>query len=61
MRVLDICGTRFIGTRVVRRLVKAGHEAGIFYRGAHQVALPTVVRRFKDSRAAIPVKIMFSL
>jgi nucleoside-diphosphate-sugar epimerase len=55
MRVLVIGGTRFIGPRVVRRLVKAGHEVGVFYRGAHEVALPTVVRRFRDPRAAIPV------
>ena len=55
MRVLVIGGTRFIGPRVVRRLVKVGHEVGVFYRGAHEVTLPTVVRRFKDRRAAIPV------
>lgn len=55
MRVLVIGGTRFIGPRVVRRLIKAGHEVGIFYRGDHEAVLPVNVRRFKDSRAAMPV------
>lgn len=55
MRILIIGGTRFIGPRVVRRLLKNGHELGVFYRGEHEAALPTSVRRFKDPRAAMPV------
>lgn len=55
MRILVIGGTRFIGPRVIRRLLKNGHEVGVFYRGEHEAALPTAVRRFKDPRAGMPV------
>ena len=48
-------GTRFIGPRVVRRLVRHGHEVAVFHRGQHEAELPPQVRRFKDPRAAIPV------
>lgn len=55
MRVLLIGGTRFIGPRVVRRLIEAGHEAAVFYRGVHEAALPVQVRRFKHVDATMPV------
>jgi nucleoside-diphosphate-sugar epimerase len=55
MRILVIGGTRFIGPRVVRRLVAAGHELAVFYRGQHESALPAAVSRIKDPRAAMPV------
>jgi nucleoside-diphosphate-sugar epimerase len=58
VRVLVIGGTRFIGPRIVRRLVKAGHDVGVFYRGEHEVALPAAVRRFKDRHAAMPVTVI---
>jgi nucleoside-diphosphate-sugar epimerase len=55
MRILVIGGSRFIGPCVVRRLVRNGHDVGIFYRGQHEASLPANVTRFKDRRAQIPV------
>jgi nucleoside-diphosphate-sugar epimerase len=55
VRVLVIGGTRFIGPRVVPRLVSDGHEVGVFYRGLHDAPLPESVRRFTSSGAAMPV------
>src|SRR5579859_6088976 len=56
MRVLIIGGTRFIGPRVAKSLVGGGHEVAVFYRGEHDAVLPASVRRFKDQRAARPVR-----
>ena len=39
MKVLIIGGTRFIGARVVRRLIEDGHEVTVFHRG--QTSSPT--------------------
>lgn len=55
MRVLVIGGTRFIGPRVVRRLVDAGHSVTVFHRGEHSSALPASVKSIRDPRAGIPV------
>lgn len=55
MRVLVIGGTRFIGPRVVRRLVAAGHSVTVYHRGQHTSALPAGVRSITDPRAGIPV------
>jgi nucleoside-diphosphate-sugar epimerase len=44
MRVLIIGGTRFIGPRLVGRLVEAGHEVIVFHRGRTVSALPPKVR-----------------
>jgi uncharacterized protein YbjT (DUF2867 family) len=33
MRLLVLGGTRFIGHRLVRRLVGSGHELAVFHRG----------------------------
>ena len=55
MRVLVIGGTRFIGPRVVRRLVAAEHSVTVFHRGQHTSALPAGVRSITDPRAGIPV------
>ena len=55
MRILVIGGSRFIGPCVVRRLVRNGHDVGIFYRGQHEASLPAKVTRFKDHRAQLPV------
>jgi nucleoside-diphosphate-sugar epimerase len=55
MRVLVIGGTRFIGPRVVRRLIDHGHEVAVFYRGRHESTLPGSVRCFRDPRAGMPV------
>src|SRR5262245_25565005 len=44
MRVLVIGGTRFIGPRVVRRLVASGHEVAVFHRGQTSAVLPATVR-----------------
>jgi len=54
-RILVIGGTRFIGPRVVRRLVKAGHKVAVFHRGQHNAELPAGVVSIKDPRAGIPV------
>ena len=40
MRVLVIGGTGFIGTRVVERLLAAGHDTAIFHRGETNAELP---------------------
>ena len=55
MRILVIGGSRFIGPCVVRKLVRAGHDVAVFYRGQHEASLPANVTRFKDPRAQIPV------
>jgi nucleoside-diphosphate-sugar epimerase len=57
MRVLVIGGTRFIGPRVVRRLVAAEHIVTVFHRGQHTSALPAAVRSITDPRAGIPVTV----
>lgn len=56
LRVLVIGGTRFIGPRVVHRLIAGGHEVGVFYRGEHNAGMPTAVRRFQSPLAALPVR-----
>jgi nucleoside-diphosphate-sugar epimerase len=55
MRVLVIGGTRFIGPRVVRRLVDHGHDVAVFSRGQHSAPLPAGVQRFTSPLAAMPV------
>jgi nucleoside-diphosphate-sugar epimerase len=50
MRVLVIGGTRFIGPRLVRRLVAAGHEVAVFHRGQSSALLPPAVRNFLGDR-----------
>ncbi|MGA7824977.1 MAG: NAD-dependent epimerase/dehydratase family protein [Steroidobacteraceae bacterium] len=55
MRILVVGGTRFIGPRVVRRLVGAGHTVAVFHRGQHEIALPAAVQRIKDPRAGMPI------
>jgi nucleoside-diphosphate-sugar epimerase len=44
MRVLVIGGTRFLGPRLVRRLVAAGHEVTVFHRGQTTAVLPPAAR-----------------
>lgn len=48
MNVLVVGGTRFIGPRVVGRLVALGHRVAVFHRGEHRCALPTPVRDNAD-------------
>jgi nucleoside-diphosphate-sugar epimerase len=55
MRILVVGGTRFIGPRVVRRLVAPGHTVAVLYRGQHETALPAAVQRIKDPRAGMPI------
>lgn len=55
MKILVIGGTRFIGPRVVRRLVAAGHSVTVLHRGKHTSALPSGVRRIMDPQAGVPV------
>jgi nucleoside-diphosphate-sugar epimerase len=50
MRVLVIGGTSFIGPRVVRRLVEAGHDVTVFHRGETKSDLPPGVRELKGDR-----------
>ena len=50
MRVLVIGGTRFIGPRLVRRLVATGHEVAVFHRGQTTATLPATVRSLFGDR-----------
>ncbi len=45
MRVLVLGGTGFIGSRVVARLVGAGHEVAVFSRGQTRAEIPREIRR----------------
>ena len=53
MRVLVVGGTRFIGPRVVRRLVDGGNEVIVFHRGRTEADLPEGVRRIEGDRRRI--------
>ena len=55
MRILVIGGARFIGPRVVRRLVDAGHTVTVFHRGQHLSPLPKGVASITHPRACIPI------
>lgn len=55
MRILLLGGTRCIGPRVVSRLLEAGHETAVFYRGIHEALLPAAVRRFRHADAGLPM------
>jgi nucleoside-diphosphate-sugar epimerase len=50
MRILLIGGTRFIGPRLVERLVAAGHEVAVFHRGQTASPLPAAVRCIRGDR-----------
>lgn len=50
MRILVIGGTRFIGSRVVERLIGAGHEMILFNRGFSSVELPEGARLLQGDR-----------
>jgi nucleoside-diphosphate-sugar epimerase len=50
MRILVIGGTRFIGPRVIERLVAAGHEVVVFNRGQTASPLAAAVRRIRGDR-----------
>ena len=50
MKVLVIGGTRFIGTHVVRQLIKMGHEVTVFNRGQTTTELPEAVNWLKGDR-----------
>jgi nucleoside-diphosphate-sugar epimerase len=50
MRILVIGGTRFIGPRVVHRLVGAGHQVAVFHRGHTVAELPPSVERIRGDR-----------
>jgi nucleoside-diphosphate-sugar epimerase len=54
MRILVIGGTRFIGPRVVGRLVASGHEVAVFHRGQTVASLPGVVRHVRGDRRRLP-------
>jgi nucleoside-diphosphate-sugar epimerase len=54
MRVLIVGGTRFIGPRVVDRLVASGHEVAVFHRGQTRADLPQVVRHVQGDRGRLP-------
>jgi nucleoside-diphosphate-sugar epimerase len=50
MRVLVIGGTSFVGPRVVRRLVAAGHVVAVFHHGETTSDLPPEVLELKGDR-----------
>src|SRR4051794_37891923 len=50
MSVLVLGGTRFIGPRVVERLVASGHEVAVFHRGQTAAPLPAGVRHVRGGR-----------
>lgn len=50
VRVLVLCGTGFIGSRVVARLAEEGHEVAVFHRGSTGGPLPEGVRRIIGDR-----------
>lgn len=50
MKFLIIGGTRFIGTRVVRRLIEEGHEATVFHRGQTNSDIPASVKHILGDR-----------
>jgi nucleoside-diphosphate-sugar epimerase len=50
MRILVIGGTRFIGPRVVHRLVRAGHQVAVFHRGRTVAELPPFVQNIQGDR-----------
>jgi nucleoside-diphosphate-sugar epimerase len=50
MRILVIGGTRFIGPRVVERLVALGHEITVFHSGQTASSLPGTVRDIQGDR-----------
>ena len=55
MHVLMIGGTRFIGPRLVHRLVARGHSVTVYHRGETEADLPAHVRHVHDPAAAMPV------
>lgn len=53
MRILIIGGTRFIGLRVVKRLVEGGHEVSVFHRGETEADLPPETGSIRGDRRRI--------
>jgi len=53
MRVLILGGTGFIGPRVVRRLIAAGHKVADFHRGTSATDLPPEAQRLLGDRRAL--------
>lgn len=51
MKVLILGGTRFIGVRVVRRLVERGHDVTVFHRGQTNSQLPSSVSHIFGDRS----------
>jgi nucleoside-diphosphate-sugar epimerase len=54
MRILVIGGTKFIGPRLVRRLVADGHDVSVFHRGQTKANLPPGVRELIGDRRRLP-------
>ena len=50
MNVLLICGTGFIGARVLQQLVRDGHHATVFHRGQTELPLPLSVNQILGDR-----------
>jgi nucleoside-diphosphate-sugar epimerase len=50
MKILVIGGTRFIGPRVVERLINSGHEVTVFHRGQTASPLATAVHHIPGDR-----------
>ena len=50
MKILIIGGTNFIGSYVVRQLIKMGHEVTVFHRGQTTAELPEEVKSIQGNR-----------
>src|SRR5688572_29486205 len=56
MQILVIGGTSgFIGTRVIERLAKGGHDVTVFHRGETNTELPTGVHELLGDRERLAV------
>ncbi|HEY3414602.1 MAG TPA: NAD-dependent epimerase/dehydratase family protein [Armatimonadota bacterium] len=54
MRVLVIGGTRFMGPRVIARILGAGHEVTAFHRGPSTHTVPEAARHIFGNRHDLP-------
>jgi nucleoside-diphosphate-sugar epimerase len=54
MRILIIGGTRFIGPRVVRNLIDAGHDVTLFHRGETKADNAYAVQQIYGDRRDLP-------
>lgn len=55
MRILVVGGTNFIGPRVVRNLVREGHDVTVYHRGETESKLLADVQHIRSDHASMPV------